>query len=100
MQIVLAIILITVFGWICWSLIVGPVEFVIRYANGRTRFSGRFAGARRAEIEEFFKREFPDRTTIKVSAVKTPQNGTRFVIRGSIPAGDRQRIRNFLQTIK
>jgi len=99
MQMLVAIIVLIVMGWICWSLLVGPAEYVIRYSRGSVRFKGRFAAARRAEVEEFFEREFPGCGPIVVSAVRTPQRVLRFVIRGKIADGDRQRIRNFLRTI-
>ena len=99
MQILAAIILLVVMGGICWSLFVQPAEFVICYARDRVRFKGRFPASRRAEVEEFFKREFSECGTIKVSAVRVPPRALRFVIRGKIAEGDRQRIRNFLRTL-
>jgi hypothetical protein len=100
MQFLVAIILLGIVGGICWSLLIGPAEYVIRYSRGTVRFDGRFPRSRRAEVEEFFKREFPQNDRIKVSAVKAPQRGLRFVIRGKISEGDRQRIRNFLHAMR
>lgn len=99
MQILAAIVLLVVMGGICWSLVVAPAEFVICYSRGRVRCKGKFPASKRAEVEEFFKREFPESGTIKVSAVKVPPRALRFVIRGKIAEGDRQRIRNFLRTM-
>ena len=99
MQILLAIVLLTVMGGICWSLLVAPAEYVIRYSRGLVRFDGKFPASRRAEVEEFFKREFAGHGRIKVSAVRVPKRGLRFVIRGKMTPGDRQQIRNFLRSI-
>jgi hypothetical protein len=99
MQILVAVILLSVVGGICWSLLIGPAEYVIRYSHGTVRFKGKFPASRRAEVEEFFKREFAADKPIRVSAVRAPQQGLRFVIRGKIPGGDRQRIRNFFRTL-
>src|SRR5579872_6877560 len=99
MQILVAIILLGVMGGICWSLLVPKAQYVIRYSRGAVRFDGKFPGSRRAEVAEFFKREFAEHARIKVSAIKMQKTGLRFVIRGKMTDGDRQQIRNFLRTI-
>jgi hypothetical protein len=99
MQIVVALILLTVMGGICWSLLVPKAEYVIRSSRGVVRFEGKFPASRRAEVAEFLKREFAEHDRIKISAVRTPQRVLRFGIRGKMTDGDRQQIRNFLRTI-
>jgi hypothetical protein len=99
MQILVAIILLTVMGGICWSLLVPKAEFVIRYSRGTVRFDGKFPASRRAEVAEFFKREFAEHERIKVSAIQAQKRVLRFVIRGKLTVGDKQQIRNFLRTI-
>jgi len=99
MRIAFAVILIAVFGSICWSILAAPVDYVIRFSRGIVRFRGKFPAARQAEVIEFFRREFHEHNRITVSAVRTPGRGQRYVIRGKVSAGDVQRIRNFLRTM-
>ncbi|MBI3865877.1 MAG: hypothetical protein HY290_28720 [Planctomycetia bacterium] len=98
MQILVSVILIVVFGGVVWSMLAGTAEYVIRSSRGAVRFRGKFPVGRQAEVIEFFRREFADQGRITVSAVRLPQRGLRFVVRGRISEGDRQRIRNFLRT--
>ena len=100
MQILAAAILVVVFGGICWSLLNPPAEFVIRWSHGRARFRGRIPAARRTEIEEFLLREFPNAGTITISGLKDRGGRPRLTVRGPLSDGDRQRIRNFLQTVR
>jgi hypothetical protein len=97
METLVAVAFLAIMGYVCWSLLVPPADYVIRYSRGTVRFAGKFPASRRAQVEEFFQREFSAQDRIKVSAVRVPQRGVRFVIRGRISEGDRQRIRNFLR---
>jgi hypothetical protein len=100
MQTLVAIILIGVFGGICWSLIRPRAVFVIRLSRGAVRFQGAFPRSRYSEVEEFLKREFADQSPITVRGVKTQERGLRIVVRGPIDQGDCQRIRNFFQVVR
>ena len=64
------------------------------------RFSGKFPLSRQSEVAEFLKREFADRGRITILALKAPSNRVRIVVRGRVTDGDRQRIRNFFQTLR
>ena len=100
MQTLAAIVLIGVFGGICWSLIRPRAVFVVRLSSGAVRFKGAFPRSRHSEVEEFLKREFADQSPITISAVRTPQQGLRIIVRGAVGAGDCQRIRNFFQFVR
>jgi len=97
-QFLTSLILIGLFGGICWSLLRPRAQFVIRLSRGTVQFKGSFPLARRPEVEDFLKREFAEHK-ISISAVKVSKRGLRFVVRGNITEGDRQRIRNFFQTV-
>jgi hypothetical protein len=99
MEFLAALVLVGLFGGICWSLLRPPAQFVIRVSRGTVHFKGSFPRARRTEVEEFLKREFAAHGRITISAVKVSKQGLRFVVRGKIAEGDRQRIRNFFQTM-
>jgi hypothetical protein len=99
MRILCAVILIAVFGCICWSILAAPVDYVIHFSRGIVRFRGKFPVARQPEVIEFFRREFHDHDRITVSAVRIPRRGQRYVVRGRLSDGDAQRIRNFLRTL-
>ena len=98
MRLLAAIVLAAICGGICIALLRPPSLFVIRLSGGEVRFRGKFPMARRSEVETFLKREFGNRR-ISISGVKSDKGGIRFVIRGRLTDGDRQRIRNFLQMI-
>lgn len=97
MGLVVSLVLVAVCAGICWSMLAGQTEYVIRFVRGTVRFRGKFPIARQAEASEFFRKEFAGAGRITVSAVRTPQRGLRILVRGPISSGDRQRIRNFLQ---
>jgi hypothetical protein len=82
-----------------WSVLRPAAQFVIRYSRGNVRFTGKFPRSHQAEVEEFLKREFANRGRITIAAFKTGTAGLRVVVRGRVTDGDRQRIRNFFQTI-
>jgi hypothetical protein len=96
---VAAIILIVVFGGICWSLIRPRALFVVRLSRGAVQFKGAFPRSRHSEVEEFLRREFADQSPITISGVKTQERGLRIIVRGPLGAGDCQRIRNFFQVV-
>ncbi len=100
MQTIVAILLLAFFGAMCWVLLRPPSQFVIRYSRGIVRFTGKFPRSRQAEVAEFLKREFADRRRITIAALKNGPAGGRIVVRGAVTEGDRQRIRNFFQTIR
>jgi hypothetical protein len=100
MQTVAAIIVIGVFGGICWSLIRPRVDFVIRFSRGAVQFKGAFPQSRHSEVAEFLKREFADQSPITISGVRTQDRGLRIIVRGAVGAGDCQRIRNFFQVVR
>jgi hypothetical protein len=99
MRILAAVLIVGLFGGICWTLWRGSVLYVIRLSHGTVRFSGKFPRSRRAEVAEFLKREFAEPGRITILALKTPSNRARIVVRGRISDGERQRIRNFFQTL-
>jgi hypothetical protein len=99
-QTLAAIVLIGVFGGICWSLIRPRAVFVIRLSCGAVQFKGDFPRSRHSEVEEFLKREFADQSPITISGVKTQERRLRIIVRGPIDAGDCQRIRNFFQVVR
>ena len=99
MHFLAAIILTAVCGGLCYAMLRQPTVFVIRVSRGTIRFRGKFPMARRTEVEAFLSREFADRGPISISGVKADKGRMRFVIRGPISEGDRQQIRNFLQTL-
>ena len=98
MRLLAAIVLAAICGGICFALLRPPSLFVIRLSGGEVRFRGKFPMARRSEVEAFLKREFGNRR-ISISGIKSDKGGTRFVIRGRLTEGDRQRSRNFLQSV-
>jgi hypothetical protein len=100
MRILAAILIVGFFGGICWSLWRGSVQYVIRLSRGVVRISGKFPLSRQSEVAEFLKREFADRGRITILALKAPSNRVRIVVRGRVTDGDRQRIRNFFQTLR
>ncbi len=100
MQTLAAIILVLVFGGICWSMIRPRAVFVVRLSSGAVRFQGAFPRSRHFEVEEFLKREFADQSPITISGVKTQERGLCIIVRGPIDAGDCQRIRNFFQFVR
>jgi hypothetical protein len=100
MQTLAAIILIGIFGGICWSMIRPRAIFVVRLSSGEVRFQGAIPRSWHSEVEEFLKREFADQSPITISAVKTQTRGLRIIVRGAVGAGDCQRIRNFFQVIR
>ena len=51
------------------------------------------------EVDEFLKREFGSSTKFTISAFRRKPGAMRFVVRDPVTDGDRQRIRNFFQTI-
>jgi hypothetical protein len=99
MQTVVAIFLVGFFGTVCWMLLSPSADCIIRFSRGAVRFRGKFPRSRQAEVEEFLKREFGESGTITISVLKARPGTRRVVIRGPISDGDRQRIRNFFQTI-
>lgn len=100
MQIILSILLLGLFGAICYSLVQPSAQFVVRYSQGKVRFSGKFPRSHQGEAEEFLKREFSDGRRITIAGVRGRTAGLRIVVRGSLTEGDRQQIRNFFQTIR
>jgi hypothetical protein len=99
MQTIGAILLVGFFGGILWMMLRPPMHFRIRYSRGKVSFTGKFPRSHQAEVEEFLKREFADRGRITIAALRTGPAGLRIVVRGRVTDGDRQRIRNFFQTI-
>ena len=98
-QFLTSLILIGLFGGICWSLLRPQAQFVIRLSRGAVQFKGSFPRARRQEVEEFLKQEFAEHRKITISAIRVSKRGLRFVVRGNVTEGDRQRIRNFFQMV-
>jgi hypothetical protein len=100
MEPLIVIVLVGFFGAVCWGVLHPPAEYSIRYSRGTVEFRGKFPRSRRAVVEEFFQREFAGSRRITVAARKASQGGLRFVVGGSVTDGDRQRIRNFFQTLR
>lgn len=76
--------------------VLNTADFTIRLGGGGVRVKGRIPSKLRAEIVDFFEREFPQdrRATIRGSQSSDGRLNLRF--RGHLPQADRQRIRNFL----
>jgi hypothetical protein len=100
MEAAAAVVVIAVFGAICWSLIRPRAAFVIRLSRGAVQFQGAFPRSRHSEVEEFLRREFADQSPITISGIQTPERGLRIIVRGAVNEGDRQRVRNFLQVVR
>jgi len=99
MQPIAAIIVVAVFGWICWSFLRAPAEFVVRLARGGVAFQGKFPLSRRSEVAEFLRRELDHCGRVTISGCRSANRRLRIVVRGRVSEGDRQKIRNFFQTI-
>lgn len=99
MQLAATLIVVAIGGWICYCLLRPPAVFVIRLSRRGVRFRGSFPLGRRPEVEAFLTAEFAACGRLRISGVKSGRGGMRFLIQGPVSEGDRQRIRNFLQTI-
>jgi hypothetical protein len=89
---------------LAWLAFRPRVDFTIRVNRRGIRFQGMIPRAAQGAICLFFQQEFPPEKCFRVSGRWTGERrkGTRrlqFEFSGSLDAGGRQRIRNFLLTI-
>lgn len=74
-----------------------PGDCVIRCRHGEVTVSGKITRSQQIAVEEYLKRNFSDAGRLRIS-LHYPKASQRFRIRirGSLPKGEEQMIRNFI----
>ena len=73
-------------------------DFVIRTGRAGVQVRGRLPQSKAPDVLQFFERELTAAGPLTVSGSRSRNGRLRLRFRGQLTPGDRQRIRNFLQT--
>lgn len=92
---VLAAVIVAV-GVVMWFALRPRWDFTIVVQNGDVRLQGKLPAIQRAAIADFFGGEASSAGNVRIRGRRPPRGPLVLQIDGDLPAGDRQRIRNFL----
>lgn len=89
--------LIAVVLLLVWWAMRRPADCVIIWRAGRLQVSGTLPSGLQPLLEEFLVRELAESRRLRID-LRYPRGGRplQFTVRGSVSAGERQMIRNFL----
>ena len=74
-------------------------DFVIRTGRAGVQLRGKIPQGRKPDVLQFFEQELAAGGPLTVSGVRSRDGRLVLRFRGRLSPGDRQRIRNFLQTM-
>ena len=87
---------IVLMAMIVWAVVAASHDFRVIIADGRVWFRGRFPPERRAAVAQFFQSDLQLPGKVRVIGRWRAGRVLKLTFRGNIPAGEQQRIRNFL----